>query len=75
MLMTKHFCDRCGKEAQKTQTYKKPYEVTEFGDYKCKEVDLCDECYGFVDRAVKEYNKSMSNVRVAFFKTLIPRKE
>ena len=72
--MKKIFCDRCGKETANITTTKKPITVSEYGSLICESVDLCNDCNRFVNKSVAEFNQAMSNIRISFYETLIPKR-
>lgn len=70
--MTKYYCDKCGKETENFAIAKIPGEITAYGGYKTKEVQLCEECYLHISRAEKAYNEAAAKSRMAFYKILAP---
>ena len=70
--MTKKYCDRCGKETDSV-LYEKipdPKASHDGRGYSTKEVELCRKCYYTVKTATEQFNKSVHNVRIAFYNTL-----
>ena len=74
--MKKLYCDRCKKEVDRLYTIKvpDPDKPTSYGGYSNKDVEVCDSCNKFIEKAVNEYNNSMVRVRFAFYETLFPNK-
>lgn len=70
--MRKLYCDRCEKECRNVSMYTVPKEILKDGNYTTKAVELCDECYDFVQKVVIGYNEGMAKARLEFCKTLIP---
>lgn len=72
--MRKLYCDRCGKEVNYLQEIRIPdkSKPIKYGGYATKSVEVCGDCYAYVNKAVDEYNDSMTRVRVAFYETLFP---
>ena len=42
--MTKHFCDRCGKECKKLNLIKLPKAKTIVGSFETMPVEVCQDC-------------------------------
>ena len=71
--MTKHFCDRCGKECEKLVGVKIPDKrgVSDTGSYYregrsmfcAKDVELCSDC----EEAANDIYKKLVDIRFALF--------
>lgn len=42
--MTRYFCDRCGKEAEKLTEIKIPSRKNNFGSFETKSLSVCRDC-------------------------------
>ena len=66
--MTKHYCDRCGKECEKLVEIKVPDKKTRYG-WQAKPAQVCDDCE-------KEYNDiidKLTEIRFVLFRDFMNR--
>ena len=69
--MTKHYCDRCGKEANSLTKNKIPNEVSSRDTYQAKEVELCNECNSELKKFENSLLPAIINLKIAMYKNFM----
>lgn len=62
--MTKHFCDRCGKECMKLSEVQIPLKKTVCGSFSTTRVEVCDGCKKEADGI----NEKLIDIRFIMFR-------
>ena len=66
--MTKHYCDRCGKECKKLVEIKVPDKKTRYG-WQTKPAQVCDDC----EKEYKDINDKLTEIRFILFRDFMNR--
>lgn len=71
--MTVHYCDRCKKSVGKLTHHRIPDESKCHSDdsYSVKEVELCDSCLSFINKAEVSIDAFLSALKFAFYKAMM----
>lgn len=71
--MTVHYCDRCKKSVGKLTHYRIPDESKchSYDSYSVKEVELCDSCLSFINKAEVRFLSALIDAKFAFYKAMM----
>lgn len=71
--MTKHYCDRCGKETNNLKKERIPNEITSDCSFNVKDVELCNECDSELNCFEKALLPAIANLRISMYKNFMNR--
>ena len=71
--MTKHYCDRCGKETTKLTVKKIPTQPSErnYSDYITEEKEFCSECLSELKKLESVLFPAIINLKIGLYQNFM----